>query len=158
MGKKYGSKDKKEGCIRISRMVVLHLLGASSPVWSFCIFDVGSGHSSLPDVPHDGHAVVDVLTAVVVAAAYPLSEYVGNLADNVTTTRWSDGRTTQDITDKQHHVKVDNIYQYDVYKVKYLVHDIYDHYVCHHCKHDERSYNPKYEELSREYLRSYTGY
>lgn len=98
------------------------------------------------------------LPLLLVAAAYPLSEYVGNLADNVTTTRWSDGRTTQDITDKQHHVKVDNIYQYDVYKVKYLVHDIYDHYVCHHCKHDERSYNPKYEELSREYLRSYTGY
>ena len=148
------------------------------------------------------------LPLLLVAAAYPLSEYVGNLDDvvphsrcpkcrhidslsysykedtgthitykeesvnrgkvgesrrewdtyNVTTTRWSDGRTTQDITDKQHHVKVDNIYQYDVYKVKYLVHDIYDHYVCHHCKHDERSYNPKYEELSREYLRSYTGY
>ena len=78
--------------------------------------------------------------------------------DDLKQTRWSDGRTTQDITDKQHHVKVDNIYQYDVYKVKYLVHDIYDHYVCHHCKHDERSYNPKYEELSREYLRSYTGY
>ena len=148
------------------------------------------------------------LPLLLIAAAYPLSEYVGNFADNVphsrcpkcrhidslsysyeedtgthityeeesvncgkvgesrrewdtynvTTTRWSDGRTTQDITDKQHHVKVDNIYQYDVYKVKYLVHDIYDHYVCHHCKHDERSYNPKYEELSREYLRSYTGY
>ena len=98
------------------------------------------------------------LPLLLVAAAYPLSEYVGNLADNVTTTRWSDGRTTQDITDKQHHVKVDNIYHYDVYKVKYRVHDIYDHYVCHHCKHDERSYNPKYEELSREYLRSYTGY
>ena len=98
------------------------------------------------------------LPLLLVAAAYPLSEYVGNLADNVTTTRWSDGRTTQDITDKQHQVKVDNIYHYDVYKVKYRVHDIYDHYVCHHCKHDERSYNPKYEELSREYLRSYTGY
>ena len=98
------------------------------------------------------------LPLLLIAAAYPLSEYVGNLADNVTTTRWSDGRTTQDITDKRHHVKVDNIYHYDVYKVKYRVHDIYDHYVCHHCKHDERSYNPKYEELSREYLRSYTGY
>ena len=35
------------------------------PFGLFCLFDVGSGHSSLPDVPHDGHAVVDVLTAVV---------------------------------------------------------------------------------------------
>ena len=72
------------------------------------------------------------------------------------TTRWSDGRTTQEISNKQHHVEVEGIYHYDVYKVKYRVHDIYRHYVCHHCKHDERSYNPKYEELDREYLRSYT--
>ena len=75
---------------------------------------------------------------------------------DVKTTRWSDGRTTQEISNKQHHVKVEGIYYYDVYKVKYRVHDIYRHYVCHHCKHDERDYSPKYEELDREYLRSYT--
>lgn len=63
MGKKYGSKDKKEGYLKKTQ--IIDLLGACSPVWSCCFCDVGSGHGSLPDVPHDGHAVVDVLAAVV---------------------------------------------------------------------------------------------
>ena len=40
------------------------------------------------------------LPLLLVAAAYPLSEYVGNLADNVTTTRWSDGAKIVEIQDK----------------------------------------------------------